>query len=315
MENKERPMIRLERFEKLYGKIRAVYPLDLEVRHGESFALLGPNGSGKTTIIRALVGLHAPTGGRVLINGEDIVKAPDRVKRNLVYVPQRVILPDPFTVREVVEMFARLNGVEDHRVDEALALFVLEEAAVRPIRELSGGMLQRLGLAVAFLRRAPLLVLDEPTLNLDPLGIERLRKHLKSLKEENTTLFFSSHLLPHALHLADRVGVLVGGRMVAVDRVEEFRAAVSRRTTVRVVMIESLNNRRIADVCREAGADWSDYNGRHVWFNAPPGRRLEVIRAIESAGGVIEEFHTENPDWESLIRDQFETNGAEPLCN
>ncbi|NIM60903.1 MAG: ATP-binding cassette domain-containing protein, partial [Acidobacteria bacterium] len=155
--------IRLERFEKRYGKVQAVKPIDLEIRRGETFALLGPNGSGKTTIIRSIVGLHRPSGGRILVDGIDVVDRPDEVKARLSYAPQRVTMPDMLTAREVAALFGRLKSVADERVDHVLDLFGLADAADRKTREFSGGMLQRLGLAVAFLKDVPLLVLDEPT--------------------------------------------------------------------------------------------------------------------------------------------------------
>jgi len=165
-------------------------------------------------------------------------------------------------------------------------------------------MLQRLGLAVALLDEVPLLVLDEPTLNLDPVGIEVLQNLLGDLKERNTTIFFSSHLLHNAMRLADRVGVLVGGQMAAIEDVAAFRAAVTRGITVRIIL--SRTDDGMLDAAERAGASVSECNGRQVCFTALPEHRLEVIRAIERAGGIVEEFHTETPDWEALIRAHFD---------
>jgi ABC-type multidrug transport system ATPase subunit len=305
--NADGNMIRLEKFSKSYGKVRAVDAIDLEVAHGESFALLGPNGGGKTSIIRAVVGLHAPTSGRILIDGFDVVEAPDRVKARLSYVPQRVTMPDLLTVYEILRVFARLKGVSDDRIDEVLDLFALTEVAGRPCHELSGGMLQRLGLAAALLDEVPLLVLDEPMVNLDPLGIELLQRLLSELHKRDTTIFFSSHLLHNAIQLADRVGVLVAGRMVSIEDVAAFRAAVTRGTTVRIVLSEATDG--MLEAAEQAGAAVSECNGRQVCFTAPPQHRLAVIRAIEHAGGTVEEFHTETPDWEDLIRGHFDAAG------
>ncbi|MFQ5653515.1 MAG: ABC transporter ATP-binding protein [Planctomycetota bacterium] len=297
-------MILLERFEKRYGKTRAVQPLDLAIEEGESFALLGPNGSGKTTILRAIVGLHAPTSGRVLVGGIDVARAPDRVKELLAYVPQRVTMPEMLSAREVLGLFARLKGAPEGRVDEMLERFALAESADRRILELSGGMLQRLGLAAAFLREVPLYVLDEPTVNLDPLGIERLRELLSALRHRGRTIVFSSHLLLNTMQLADRVAVLVEGQLATLEEVPAFRDAVSRRTTVRMVLRRTTDS--MIEAARDAGAEVSDRNGNQISFRADPPRRLEVIRAIELAGGTIEEFHTEAPDWEALIRRHFD---------
>ena len=297
------PMIRLERFEKRYGKVQAVRPLDLEIERGEAFALLGPNGSGKTTIIRSLVGLHRPSGGRILIDGLDVVKSPNQVKQRLSYAPQRVTMPEMLTAREVATLFGRLAGVATSRVDEVLELFALNDNADRRTREFSGGMLQRLGLAVAFLRDVPLLVLDEPTVNLDLLGVDRLRHLLGEARKKGTTIVFSSHIVQSAMELADRVAVLVEGSLVELEQAPVFRANVTRQTIVRVVLDRATDD--VIEMARAAGADTASRNGAQVSFTAMPERRLEIIRAIERAGAVVEEIHTETPDWEALIRRHF----------
>jgi ABC-type multidrug transport system ATPase subunit len=296
-------MIRLERFEKRYGRIRAVKPLDLEVAAGESFALLGPNGSGKTTIIRALAGLHFPSAGRILVDGLDVARSPDAVKARLSYVPQRVSMPEMLTARELAALFARLKGVSPRRVDQVLEQFALLEQADRRVGEYSGGMVQRLGLAVAFLKDVPLFVLDEPTVNLDPLGIRTLHRALEQLKSKGTTVLFSSHVLHSTTQLADQVAVLAHGELARLEQVSVFERAVTRQTMVRVILRRATD--AMIDAARQAGAEVSSRNGKQLCFRALPERRLEVIRAIEQAGGTIEEFHTEAPAWDALIGSHF----------
>lgn len=304
------PMVRLERFSKRYGKVHAVGPVDLRVERGESFALLGPNGSGKTTVIRALVGLHRPSEGRVLVDGLDVVESPERVKRRLSYAPQRVIMPDMLTAREIVTLFGRLRDVPEGRVDEMLELFALTDSADRRTREFSGGMLQRLGLAVAFLQDVPLFVLDEPTVNLDLLGVDRLRQLLRDLRRRGTTVVFSSHIVQNAMQLADRVAVLVEGKLVQLEEAPVFRRAVTRETIVRV-RLDRVDD-AILEAARLAGAERSSRNGRQLFFAALPERRLDIIRAIERTGAVVEEIHTEAPDWDALIRKHFGGVGGSP---
>ncbi|HEB84252.1 MAG TPA: ABC transporter ATP-binding protein [Bacteroidetes bacterium] len=301
-------MIRLDGFEKWYGKLQAVKPLDLSIRRGETFALLGPNGGGKSTVIRALVGLHAPTKGTILVDGLDAARFSTRVREHLSYMPQRVTMPDMLTAREVVTLFAKLKGAASGRVEEVLELFALTASADRYAREFSGGMLQRLGLAVAFLKEVPLFILDEPTLNLDPLGIERLRDMVRELKGKGVTLVFSSHILQDAIQLADRVGILVNGELVKLESVPDFQGLIARETVVRVVL--STSSEEIVAAAREAGGAVAGANGRHLSFRAEPKRRLEIIRAIETAGGVIEEFHTDPPDWEALVRKTYDSPGG-----
>jgi ABC-2 type transport system ATP-binding protein len=310
MSSANEPIVRFEAFSKGFGSLEAVKPLDLEIAKSESFAFLGPNGGGKTTVLRALVGLHSPTSGRVLVHGLDVAKEPDRVRNLLAYVPQRVNMPDVLTAREVLVLFAGLREVPEERVDEVLDLLALSDDADRRVGEYSGGMLQRLGLAAALLEEVPLLVLDEPTLNLDPQGIESLHRALAGLKERGTAIIFSSHSIHSAVRLADRIGVLVDGELVTLEPVAAFQAEVTRQTTVRVVL-DRIDD-AIVQAAKEAGAEVRECNTTHVSFRALPEKRLDVIRAIENAGGTIEEFHTEAPGWESLVHNHFNGGGDTP---
>ena len=310
MSSSKEPMVRFEDFSKRFGSLEAVKPLNLEIEPGESFAFLGPNGGGKTTVLRGLVGLHSPSSGRIVVRGVDIEREPDRVRQWLAFVPQRVTMPDVLTAREILGLFAGLRKMARDRVDEVLDTLALSDDADRQVGEFSGGMLQRLGLAAALLEEVPLLVLDEPTLNLDPQGIDSLHRVLADLKERGSTIVFSSHSIHSAVRLADRVGVLVDGELVTLEPVTAFQAEVTRQTTVRVVL-DRIND-GIVQAAEKAGAEVRECNATHVSFRALPEDRLDVIRAIENAGGTVEEFHTEAPGWESLIHTHFNGGGKTP---
>ena len=298
------PIARLEGFEKWYGPVRGAGPVDLEIANGEVLALLGPNGGGKTTLLRAMVGLHTPTAGRVVIGGHDIAREPDLVRRLISYVPQKVSMPGLLSGREILCLFARLKGVPQDRVEEVLAMFALSTDADRYTREYSGGMLQRLGLAIAFLKDVPLYILDEPTLNVDSLGIEILQDHIDKLRRAGRTVLFSSHSLHYAAQTADRVAVLVDGRVAKIEDVSVFQETVANQVLVSVSLART--SQEIFRAAQGAGAKITCQNGKRFHFSASPGERLDVFRAIESAGGVIEEFHTEAPDWDAIARSHFE---------
>jgi Cu-processing system ATP-binding protein len=287
-----KPLVRFEGFAKSFGMVEAVKGLDLVIEEGESFAFLGPNGGGKTTVLRALVGLHTPSSGRILVRSSDVARELDTIRKWIAFVPQRVTMPDALTGHEILGVFAALRRVKVSRVDEVLELLALSEDADRPVGEYSGGMLQRLGLAAALLE-----------------GIDILHRTLASLKSRGSTIVFSSHSIHSAVRLADRVGVLVDGELVTLEPVAAFQAEVTKQTTVRVVL-DRLDDAIIA-AAEGAGAEVRECNATHVSFRAMPENRLEVIRAIEKAGGTIEEFHTEAPGWESLIHTHFNGGGAD----
>lgn len=216
-------MIQIENLIKKFGRLLAVDDISLTVKEGEIFAFLGPNGSGKTTTMRSVVGLTVPTSGRILINGLDAQTYPKETRRCLSYLPQRVVFPENQSAREIMQFYCRLRKLPLERADAALARAGLEGVADRLVSEFSGGMIQRLGLAVTSLPEAPILLLDEPTANLDPQGVKRFREFILNQREDGRTVIFSTHLLQEAEQLADRVGIFLNGRMVAEESIDALR--------------------------------------------------------------------------------------------
>ena len=304
-QNATAPMVRLHGFEKWYGEIHAVKGIDLDIQRGEAFVLLGSNGCGKSTILRAIAGLHAPSAGSVQVAGLDVAREPLQVKRNLAYLPQRIDFPHLLTGREILRFYSGLKGVDEGRVDNALEFISLSEYADRATKGYSGGMLQRLALGITFLKEVPLLLLDEPTLNLDPTGMRRFRQWIHEVRDQGVTVIFTSHILQESLRLADRVAVMSEGEVIQVLEVAGFRERVLSATVVRVV-VDSLTD-AVIEAAHRAGATEDSRNEKSFTFKAPPESRQRVIRAMEDAGGLIEELHTEPPDWDLLVEILSET--------
>ncbi len=215
---------------KRYGDLVAVRALDLHVEHGEVFGLLGPNGSGKTTTILMLLGLTEPSAGEVRVLGQDPVRKPLSIKRRVGYLPDTVGFYDELSGRENLRYTARLNGLfgreAEARIQEALLKMGLAEAADRPVRTYSRGMKQRLGLADVLLKSPELVILDEPTLGLDPQAAHDFLDLIQHLKAEGMTILLSSHLLHQVQRVTDRVGLFHRGRMALVGRVPELAQQV-----------------------------------------------------------------------------------------
>ncbi len=231
-------MITFSRFRKRFDLQVAVEDLSLEVRRGESLALLGPNGSGKSTTLKAAAGLIRPTSGEVLL-GEPGEQASRPSARSLVsFLPQRVTFPDTLTGRDVIEFYRSLRGVDPARTDEVLRFASLDGAADRAVGTYSGGMTQRLGLAVAVLPEAPVFLLDEPTAALDPDGLAAFYLLVERHAAEGRTVLFTSHQLGDAERLADWFAVLVAGRLVAVLTQRELRDRLAQRGVMRVRLAE-----------------------------------------------------------------------------
>jgi ABC-2 type transport system ATP-binding protein len=220
-------MIRLEDLTKRYGDFLAVDRLNLTVEAGELFGFLGPNGAGKTTTIKMMAGLLRPTAGRVLLAGYDLVTEPSRAKAVLGFIPDRPFLYDKLTAEELLRFVAGLYGVDGpglgRRVDELLALVEIAEWKKELVEGFSHGMKQRLVLAAAFIHDPPVLVVDEPMVGLDPKGARLIKDLFRQRCRRGQTVFMSTHTLEVAEEMCDRIGVILGGRLVALGTMEELR--------------------------------------------------------------------------------------------
>jgi ABC-type multidrug transport system ATPase subunit len=216
-------VISVDRFTKQFGRCVAAQDVTFDVKQGEVFAFLGPNGSGKTTTMKAIVGLNIPTSGRILVNGIDVHRHPTEARELTSYLPQRVVFPENLTAREVVRFYARIRNISEKIADEILEKAGCNGFSDKYVGEYSGGMIQRLGLAVVSLPDVPILLFDEPTANLDPQGVKQFREFILEQKEQRRTIIFSTHLLAEAEQLADRVAIFVGGKLVARESVETLK--------------------------------------------------------------------------------------------
>ena len=307
-------MLEVRNLTKEFGAFTAVEDVSFQVKTGETFALLGPNGSGKTTTLKCGVGLVAPTSGQVLINGIDVEKGGRRIKSLFSYLPQRVAFSENLTAREILQFYCRLRKLPTERVAKALERTNFNGFADQLVSRFSGGMVQRLGIAVAFLPDAPLLMLDEPTLSLDPEGAIQLKNLISSLKRGGSTIVFSSHVLSDVDQIADRVAILVGGRLVAVESVEALRQARGSRSRLRLTLANPQLSFSAAALA--AGATEARLEDRVLVVSSKPEVRLSVVRAIESAGAIVESFATEEPSLEEVyLRYVDENNARRPAAD
>jgi ABC-2 type transport system ATP-binding protein len=222
------PAVAAKALTKLYGRDRGVESLDFAVEHGETFGLLGPNGAGKTTTLRLLLDLIRPTSGRVEVFGVD-PRTDHRLRRRIGYLPGDLRLYERLTGRELLAYFGRLRGLEGLGAGNELSdRFQLE--LDRPVKALSKGNRQKLGIVQAFMHEPELAVLDEPTSGLDPLVQQTFYELLAETRAAGRTVLLSSHVLPEVQHVADRVAVLREGRAALVASVAELR----RRAFTRV---------------------------------------------------------------------------------
>ncbi len=292
--------IQVSKLSKKFRDFVAVDDVSFEVERGETFALLGPNGSGKTTTLKCLVGLTLPTTGSIVVDSFDVVRNGREARRLISFLPQRLGFSDQLTGREVLEFYCRLRRISPQRIDETLNTpdFHFNGFFDKSVSQFSGGMIQRLGLAVACLPDAPVLVLDEPTVSLDPKGAIEFREFLSRLKRQGKTIVFSSHMLADVEQLADRVGIMVGGKLVALQSIATLRNELASSARLRVVLTK-LESASIEAAAR-AGAREVNVDGNALMMNARPEDRLEILRAIETTGGQIQSFGMEELSLEDV---------------
>jgi ABC-2 type transport system ATP-binding protein len=249
------PAVQLEQLCKHFGAFKAVDGVSLTVREGEIFGFLGANGAGKSTTIRMMCGLLAPTSGSAYVLGIDVARHPEEVKRRIGYMSQRFSLYEDLTVVQNIRFFGGVYGLRGQEAREreswALAMSALEGKENRLTRELPGGWKQRLALACAVLHRPRVVFLDEPTSGVDPISRRRFWQLIDDMSEQGITVFVTTHYLDEAEY-CHRLALLHAGRLVALGTVSELKRVFAGRSVLEVVAP------RVADALEVlGGASWA----------------------------------------------------------
>src|SRR4051794_35113194 len=224
------PAIVVEGLQRSFDEVLAVQGVDLSVEEGEIFGFLGPNGAGKTTTVRMLTTLLLPTGGRATVAGHDVVKQARAVRASIGVALQEAALDPLMTGRELIRLQATLQGLPSaegkQRADDLLERVDLPAAADRRVGGYSGGMKRRLDLAAALVHEPKVLFLDEPTTGLDPVSRKTIWEEVQALNDDGTTVFLTTQYLEEADQLADNVGIIDSGRIVAEGTPESLKTSI-----------------------------------------------------------------------------------------
>lgn len=284
-------MIEVRDLSKRFGRFTAVDGLSFSVAAGEAVALWGANGAGKTTVVRCLLNLF-PFDGTISVDGHDVRRDSRAVRRLIGFVPQELSFHDDLSVAETLVFYARLRKVpEGYDFTPLLAQLHLTDYVGRRVGELSGGLKQRLALAVALLSDPPILVLDEPTASLDLRARDELLGQLRALKRAGKTMVFSSHHLDEVTALADRVLLLEGGRLVVDAPPDQLERRLGWETTLHIYLPETGIDPALATLSG-LGMPVSR-NGRGLRVQVAPGAKGQVLRALQDAGVVVDDFAVE----------------------
>jgi Cu-processing system ATP-binding protein len=302
-------MISFRDFTKRFGAQTAVERLTLDVARGEVVALLGPNGSGKTTTLKAAAGLIRPTSGEVALGIPPQPAHEPAARRVLSFLPQKASFPESLTGREVVEFYRELRGAPAERCATVLRFASLNGAGERAVGTYSGGMVQRLGLAVAMLPEAPAFLLDEPTAALDPDGLCAFYGLVEHARVDGRAVLFTSHQLGDVERLADRFAVLVGGRLVASLTASQLKDRLADRGVMRLRLASAPEGvldrvRLLAPAATSAGDE--------LVVPGPAAARPRVLDAVRALGVEVRGLTAEEGRLDGLYRELVGEGEAKP---
>jgi ABC-2 type transport system ATP-binding protein len=297
---------------KRYGDRTAVNALSVQIHRGEIFGLLGPNGAGKTTTILMLLGLTEPSSGAARVDGLDPRRDPLAVKRRVGYLPDDVGFYDDVTARENLAYTARLNRIPEPDATERIE-FLLDQVGLgsmidRRVRTFSRGMRQRLGLADALIKSPSILILDEPTVNIDPEGVRELLRFVSELRDvEGMTVLLSSHLLHQVEQVCDRIGIFVGGQLVGLGTVAELAAELQDGWMFELGVDPGPSTTELFEaIVAVPGVGRVEVDGPGRWMvNANRDVHADLVTAAASTGCTIHHFVRRGADLDAIYHHYF----------
>jgi ABC-2 type transport system ATP-binding protein len=302
------PAIVVERLERAFGEVLAVQGIDLQVDEGEIYGFLGPNGAGKTTTVRMLTTLLLPTGGHAEVAGCDVVTEARQVRASIGVALQEAALDPLMTGRELIRLQATLQGLPPaagrKRADDLLERVDLAAAADRRVGGYSGGMKRRLDLAAALVHEPRVLFLDEPTTGLDPVSRKTIWEEVQALNDDGTTVFLTTQYLEEADQLADNVGIIDSGRIVAEGTPEALKGEVGHPHVELLVGEGAVPEAE--RVCQELGKLLPPKDGKRVLLEVEHGAAdiPRVVRALDEAGVVVESLELVRPTLDDVFVDK-----------
>jgi ABC-2 type transport system ATP-binding protein len=299
-------MIEAEQLRKVFGELAAVDGVSFPARPGEIFGLLGPNGAGKTTTIGCVSGLLTPTAGRVRVMGHDVVRDGRAARRTLGVVPQEVALYEDLSAWENLAYWGGAQGMRNPllraRIQEVLELIGLQDRAKEPVKRFSGGMKRRLNFACGIVHQPKVLLLDEPTLGVDPQSRVRLLELVRAEAQAGKCVLYTTHYMEEAEELCDRLAIIDRGRIVAQGTLPELRALLGERDLLR------LSGAFRPEAAREAlqrleGLEvlQADESLLVLSLAEAPSRLSAVFAALASAGAEVRGTTLTQPSLESLF--------------
>jgi ABC-2 type transport system ATP-binding protein len=300
-------MLQVTNLVKRFGDKEAVRGVSFTVGRGESFGLLGPNGAGKSTTISMICGLLQPNGGEIRVNGVDVRNQPDAAKQIMGVVPQEIALYPTLSARENLAFWGAMYGLAgkelNARIDEALEIVSLKDRQKEKIQTYSGGMKRRINIAASLLHRPELLIMDEPTVGIDPQSRNNILETVKHLNEaKGMTVVYTSHYMEEVEYLCQRVGIIDHGQLIAEGTLDEVRGQVGSDTSIRL-KVQNPTPALVDAVGRVGGVKQarSDEHAVIALVQNTVETLPMLLSAVKAAGSKVLGVEIEEPNLESVF--------------
>jgi ABC-2 type transport system ATP-binding protein len=290
--------IKIENLTKRYGDLPAVNDISFNVRKGEVFALLGPNGAGKTTTVEIIETIRRPTSGTVRLLGMDVTKKKSDIVPRIGVLPQGFSSFDRITVRETMQYYSRLFHRGHVDIDGLIELVHLKEKAKEQYMRLSGGLKQRLGIAIALVNDPEVVFLDEPTTGLDPRARHEVWEVLLGLKKEGKTIFLTTHYMEEAELLADTVAIISKGKIIAMDSPVQL---IEKNADYLIFTLQGVDEKAFA-VAEKMGLEPQRTNHRNITVRVKHMDDIRnILNAMEDAGASLISMDVRKPNLEQVF--------------
>jgi ABC-2 type transport system ATP-binding protein len=318
------PIIQLHGLTKHYGSFKAVDHLNLSINKGEIFGLLGPNGAGKTTTILMMLGLTDPSSGTVQVCGHNATNNPIAVKRKVGYMPDSVGFYDNMTALENLVYIARLNGLPENeiqsRVIDTLKQVGLEHDMHKKTSAFSRGMKQRLGLADVLIKQPEVIILDEPTLGIDPTGVKDFLILIKQLsRQQGLTVLLSSHHLHHVQQVCDRVGIFVAGKLLVEGNINTLSGNLFNKEgyTISIAVAQTIAEPWPDQPALEALGNIKriGIEDKNLFISCDNDITPSIVRFLVHEGYDIMSVHKKEYGLDDIYQKYFENNSTENIAN
>ncbi|WP_434024388.1 ABC transporter ATP-binding protein [Neobacillus mesonae] len=302
-------LLTVQELRKSFGQFEAVKGVSFSVKKGESYGLLGPNGAGKSTTINMITGLFPPTSGTIFLNDIDVVKNPKQAQKWIGVVPQEIALYQEMSARENLKFWGRLydlSGKElNKKVDEVLEIIGLTDRAKDKVGTFSGGMKRRVNIGAAILHQPQILIMDEPTVGIDPQSRNHILETVKRLNEEGMTIIYTSHYMEEVEYLCERIGIIDHGEVIASGTLHELREKMEDSSRMKLTIDgKPQNTGKITQALENlfSKKEFQLQNNELTVFHKDPQSILsELIQSVTVTGTRITSVDIVEPNLESVF--------------